>query len=290
MKKKIIIVCVLILLIIVLLLIPKDVYLKIFNKEDPVTNEESSLVYQTIYAENEDGILVGIKVGLDSIEEDVISQKWDILTINSNLLPKGYSSPIISNTKLLDYQIDNNVLTLNLTEDFINSNGRKAIECLAWNFCCDDIDEVVVKINDQVVKEINNYQFNKINKNIGVNLTFDTPYLFETDYSTVIFYENDQILPVTYFFENDFDKITYTLNKLFDTDDTLKEVVSGSLYSYEITDELLVINIDTSCVFSEMLTESINNTIKLNFDVSGYIINGIDSVILEQSFIEDTTN
>lgn len=289
MKKKIIIVSILILLIIVLLLIPKDIYQKIFNKEDPVVEEESK-VYQTVYAQDQNGYLVGVKVGLDSIEEDEISQKWDILTSNSDLLPNGYSSPIDSNTVLHDYTLEEEVLTFNLSEDFLSSNGRITIECIAWNFCNEEINEVVIKINDEEVNQINNYYFNKISKNIGVNLTYDSPYLFETDYSTVIFYEEDRIIPVTYFFDDEIDNITYTLNKIFDEDQNLSDLVSADGYSYEISEDMLVININSIVEFNELITLSLKETIKQNYKVNGFVINGIDSVLLEQSFIQETTN
>ena len=290
MKKKIIIISLLVLLIIVLLLIPKDVYTKIFNKEDPVVEEEEKLVYQTIYAQDSNGYLVGVKVGLDSIEEDEVSQKWDILTANSNLLPNGYSSPIDSNTKLYDHSFENGILTFNVSSEFTTSNGRAAIECIAWNFCVGEVSEVVVKIDEEVVTEINNYYFNKISKNVGVNLTYETAYLFETDYTTVILYEDNRILPVTYFFDDEIDNVTFTLNKIFSKDEMLKELVMSDGYSYEFTEELLVININAVTELNELISNTLTDTIKQTYDVKGFVINGVDSVILEQSFIENTDN
>ena len=290
MKKKIIIVSLLVLLIIVLLLIPKDVYTKIFNKEEPNTDEQESLVYQTIYAEDSNGYLVGIKVGLDAIEEDEVSQKWDILTSHSNLLPNGYSSPIDSNCELYDYTISAGVLTFNVSSDFVNSDGRTAVECIAWNFCNEDVNEVVIKIDEEVINEVNNYYFNKISKNLGVNLTYETAYLFETDFSTVILYEDGIIRPVTYFFDDEIDNVTFTLNKIFKSDEVLSELVSTDGYSYEITDNLLVISINATTELNDFITSSLTETVKQNYKVNGFIINGIDSVILEQSFIENTIN
>ena len=49
MKKKIIIISVLVVFIIALLLIPTKVYQKIFNKEEPKSEQNEPSVYQTLF-------------------------------------------------------------------------------------------------------------------------------------------------------------------------------------------------------------------------------------------------
>ena len=140
MKKKIIIVFILIALVIVLLMIPKDVYLKIFNKSK---NEDTPAVeskeYFRVYVVDSNDYLVNVNVPLDNLEEDEVVQKWNLLTKDCNLLPSGYTSPISVDTTLVNYEVSNNSLILNVSNEFVNSNGRKAIECLAWNFCNGEI-------------------------------------------------------------------------------------------------------------------------------------------------------
>lgn len=287
MKKKVIIVFILIALVIVLLMIPKDVYLKIFNKSsgDDVPVVESKQYFR-VYAIDQYNYLTGVNVPLDEIEEDQIVQKWDLLTKDCNLLPSGYSSPINADTTLLNYEINDEVLVLNVSQEFVSSNGRKAVECLAWNYCDDLISDVHVMVDGKIVNELNGYYFTSINKDLGVNLTFDSSYLFETSYSTIVFYEGDLIIPVTYFFDDTLDVVTYTLNKVFKNDEVLSEMVMSEGYTYVMEEDVLVINIDVEVSFDTDLVNTLTDTIERNFNVSGFRIATVDSVLLEQTFIE----
>ncbi|MFR7881318.1 MAG: GerMN domain-containing protein [Christensenellales bacterium] len=116
-----------------------------------------------------------------------MAQKWNLLTSQMNKIPQGYSSPITPSTVLNDYKIEDNKLILNVSEDILRSSGRLAIESLAWTFCNDEIKEVVLRVDENVVNLISDYQFNKISKEIGTNFTYETSYLFEADYTTVVF-------------------------------------------------------------------------------------------------------
>lgn len=287
MKKKIIIVSILIILVVVLLLIPKDVYGKIFKKNK--NNEpkiEENLVYQTMYVKSMNKYLVGVKVGVKALEEDVVSQKWDILTKDVSLIPSGYSSPIALSTTLLSHEVKDGVLTLNVSEDFLSSEGRLAIECLAWNFCNDEVKEIVVKINDEKINEVNNYYFQKISKAMGVNLTYDTIDIFQANYVTITHYEDDVIKPVTYFYQSNLNQYEYVIKKVLNKDESLKELVMAKKYKYELKDKGLVISFD----YSEQISDNIINTFKETFkdydDLVSLTINGTDTVLLELDFKE----
>lgn len=286
MKKKIIIVSILIVLVIILLLIPRDVYKKIFKKEPNPGNDSPviSQVHQMLFVKNNNSQLVGIEVPVNAIEEDEIGQKWDLLTSLSSAIPSDYSSPIAKETALISHETTNNVLTLNLSNEFLSSEGRIAIECLAWNFCDDDIVEVVVKVDDQVINEVNNFYFDKIDKSLGVNFTFETNYLFEADYVTIVYHDNNTIMPVTYFYDNSIKKMDYMVAKIFGSTENMSDLVSSKAYSYEIKNNKMVINFDYSDPFSEDLMATITDSIKQNYIIDSFTINGTQSVLLEEVF------
>ena len=113
MKKKIIIISILVVVVVVLLLIPKDVYKKIFKKDNSIKNNVTEeLVYETLFVKNDKDCLVGIKVGVKKLEEDGIAQKWDLLTKNVSSLPSGYTSPINVSAVLYSHVVENNSLVL----------------------------------------------------------------------------------------------------------------------------------------------------------------------------------
>ena len=280
MKKKIILVVAVLAILITLICIPKTTYQKWFGKtpnDNPVdTNKE----YQTIFVVDEKNKLVGLKVPVEEIEEDQIAQKWNLLTSQINKIPQGYSSPITPSTVLNDYKIEDNKLILNVSEDILRSSGRLAIESLAWTFCNDEIKEVVLRVDENVVNLISDYQFNKISKEIGTNFTYETSYLFEADYTTVGFYENDFILPVTYFYK-DINEYDFMISKIFSENN-----IELTDYTYTIDNENLVIQINDNITMSDSLKQTLEETVKLNFSVDAMTVNGVDTVLYEKTFVE----
>lgn len=280
MKKKIILVVAVLAILITLICIPKTTYQKWFGKtpnDNPVdTNKE----YQTIFVVDEKNKLVGLKVSVEEIEEDQIAQKWNLLTSQMNKIPQGYSSPITPSTVLNDYKIEDNKLILNVSEDILRSSGRLAIESLAWTFCNDEIKEVVLRVDENVVNLISDYQFNKISKEIGTNFTYETSYLFEADYTTVVFYENDFILPVTYFYK-DINEYDFMISKIFSENN-----IELTDYTYTIDNENLVIQINDNITMSDSLKQTLEETVKLNFSVDAMTVNGVDTVLYEKTFVE----
>lgn len=280
MKKKIILVVAVLAILITLICIPKTTYQKWFGKtpnDNPVdTNKE----YQTIFVVNEKNKLVGLKVPVEEIEEDQIAQKWNLLTSQMNKIPQGYSSPITPSTVLNDYKIEDNKLILNVSEDILRSSGRLAIESLAWTFCNDEIKEVVLRVDENVVNLISDYQFNKISKEIGTNFTYETSYLFEADYTTVVFYENDFILPVTYFYK-DINEYDFMISKIFSENN-----IELTDYTYTIDNENLIIQINDNITMSDSLKQTLEETVKLNFSVDAMTVNGVDTVLYEKTFVE----
>lgn len=280
MKKKIILVVAVLAILITLICIPKTTYQKWFGKtpnDNPIdTNKE----YQTIFVVDEKNKLVGLRVPVEEIEEDQIAQKWNLLTSQMNKIPQGYSSPITPSTVLNDYKIEDNKLILNVSEDILRSSGRLAIESLAWTFCNDEINEVVLRVDENVVNLISDYQFNKISKEIGTNFTYETSYLFEADYTTVVFYENDLILPVTYFYK-DINEYDFMISKIFSENN-----IELTDYTYTVDNENLVIQINDNITMSDSLKQTLEETVKLNFSVDAMSVNGIDTVLYEKTFVE----
>ena len=280
MKKKIILVVAVLAILITLICIPKTTYQKWFGQtpdDNPIdTNKE----YQTIFVVDEKNKLVGLRVPVEEIEEDQIAQKWNLLTSQMNKIPQGYSSPITPSTVLNDYKIEDNKLILNVSEDILRSSGRLAIESLAWTFCNDEIKEVVLRVDENVVNLISDYQFNKISKEIGTNFTYETSYLFEADYTTVVFYENDLILPVTYFYK-DINEYDFMISKIFSENN-----IELTDYTYTVDNENLVIQINDNITMSDSLKQTLEETVKLNFSVDAMTVNGIDTVLYEKTFVE----
>ena len=262
MKKKIIIIvaCLLGILAITAMLIPKKVYQKWFNKEEPTQSEYNILVY----VKNSKNQIVGINVPVSNLEEDQIRQKWNIMTTNNNLIPSGYESVVSSDIELTDYLIEDNILKLQVSNNIVEEN-RQSLEALVWTFVDNNIEELEIYVDEQLVTEVSDYKISKLNKEMGINYTYETLYLYESTATTIVFQEDDYILPVTYFHLND-DVCDYIVMKILDN-------VDGNEYDYTLTDSVLTIDFVDASILTTNQIASISESVALNFELSSLNIN-----------------
>lgn len=280
MKKKIIIIIAVCVLLVTLICVPKSTYQKLFSKNVDETPLNNNKEFIKMYVVNESNDIVGVNVYLESIEEDVIRQKWNILTSNINLLPSGYSSPIAPSTVLNNYVIEENKLIFDVSEEIKHSAGRLTIESIAWNFCNDEIDEVVLKVNNEILSNINDCNFFKISKSIGVNYEFETSYLYESDNITIVYYIDEIVYPVTYFYKGK-DNCDYMLEKIFNMHN-----IEMSSYEYEISKEGLNIVFNENVILDNKVKDTIIETVRMNFDVEMVTVSNINDTIIKQTFVE----
>ena len=275
MKKKIIIIvaCLLGILAITAMLIPKKVYQKWFNKEEPTQSEYNILVY----VKNNKNQIVGINVPVSNLEEDQIRQKWNIMTTNNNLIPSGYESVVSSEVELTDYLIEDNILKLQVSNNIVEEN-RQSLEALVWTFVDNNIEELEIYTDEQLVTEVSDYKISKLNKEMGINYTYETLYLYESTATTIVFQEDDYILPVTYFHLND-DVCDYIVMKILDN-------VDGNEYDYTLTDSVLTIDFVDASILTTNQIASISESVALNFELSSLNINNNENVFYQRVFEE----
>lgn len=285
MKKRLLIVLGIFVLVgVVLLSIPKTTYQKLFNRDADVSvkPESDTRVEKLIYVMSKNDELVGLKVKVDEVIEDEIMQKWDLLTTKVSSYPLGFYSPIETSTILNKYEVCQNILTLSLSEDFLNSDGKNALASIAWTFCDDEIDEVVIKINNEKLSTLKDYHFAKINRKINVNYVYETSYLFEADYVTIVHNDDNVYKPVTYFFQG-VDSFDYVVSKILDNN-----IVDNKAYSYEFEEKNLSINLAVDTVLSTEVIEEIKQAALLNYDVESLLISNNVMTIYEETFSEET--
>lgn len=280
MKKKIIFLILLIIFIIVLFLIPKDTYKKIFgnNTSDSVLNETNNESI-SVYMVDENNMLVGVNAYVESIEEDIINQKFDILIKETGVFKEKYDTTINTMTKLLDYNLDENMLTLNLSKEFLESEGRTTLEQIVWSFCDDNIKSVNLMVDGENINCLNGFYFDKLNKEMGINITYESGFVFESKTTTVIEYLGSIIKPVTYVYydENECD---FIVSKL------LKDFYETKEYDYVVNKDSIIIDLQTDTLLSENTKKSIAETIKYNMEINNIQIQGLNQVLLE---INDNT-
>lgn len=283
MKKKIILISSVLLLIIVAIIIPKERYLDWFEKPNDAPTHYDN--YQFVYVLNSQKELVGIDVGLTQKPEDEVVAKWNLLTSNTNALPSGYSSPIYQTTELLSYEINDKIISLNLSDDFLYSEGRVSLECIAFNFCNDTVEEVELLLNGDLLTSFDNLQFETISKRIGANLIYETSKLLLADSITIMYYYEDYLKPVTYFYlDSEINEVTYLVKKALMMTSQVSESNINSLISYELKEDTLDIHIESYETIEDEVIQTIKASIALNFPITTITINGTN--ITNPSVIE----
>ena len=279
MKKKIIIIVVLLAIALTLLLIPKSTYQKIF-KSGQNTDENSMSYSLLVYLEDSKNRVVGVNVKVPSLEDDEILQKWNLLTVNQSSLPESFKSSIPSDCELESYEVKENTLILNTSEEIYEANGRRALESIAWTFINDEIEDVCIYSDDRLVSNFQDYSFKKINKRIGINLSYETMYLYESNATTIIYQEDNMIVPVTYFHLEE-DICDYIVMK------TLEGVnVETDIYDYKIEDSVLTLDFVDASVLSLNQLTTLVESIGFNLSVNSLNINNNESVFYQRVFNE----
>lgn len=271
--------------IVLALSIPKDVYQKLFTSSDiTIDNSDQDLgPKKLVYVFNKDNELVGINLSVDENDDEIV-QKWDLLTKKINTYPVGYYSAIETTSTLLKYEICQNVLTLNLSNDFLNSDGKNAIASIAWTFCQGDIEEVSIIVDGNKINKLKDYQFTKANKSINVNYLYETSYLFEANFVTIIHNSDNLIKPVTYFFKDE-EPIDFIVSMMFDDFENLDE----KEYSYEYKDKEFILNLLSDSVINPDDINLFKTTMLLNFDLDSITINNSVMTIYEEDFIKESS-
>ncbi len=281
-KIKFIIVLFILVLVGVAIAIPKTTYQKWFGSTMQTNNEEpnENQILRQVYVLDEKGYLVGIDLMVNS-EEDEIVQKWNLLTKDSHQIPSGFTSVVNKKATLIDYEVKDAVLELNVTDEIQESNGRKTLEALAWTFINDEITEVKLLVNDQVLSQVNDYHISRITKKMGINLEYETAYLLESNATTVVFYEENMVKPVTFFHLED-DICSYIVNKTA----TLRESEQVWNYQYELNEDRLVINFQDGLVLDELLLQTLASSLDYNFELTKLTINNVEKNLYEAVFGE----
>lgn len=280
-KIKIIILAFVLLLVGVACAIPKTTYEKWFNN-DKQEELNSNIETKLVYVKNKNGLLVGLEVPVKEENEDEILQKWNLLTVHSDNIPSGYSTTLNKNTSLDSYKINDYILELNVSSDITSSEGRITVESLAWTFINDEIKEVKLFVDGLEVKEINNYLIRKIDKNIGVNLEYETNYLYEANATTLVYYEQDYILPVTYLHLEE-DVCSYIVEKTYNMYQKDEEVWK---YEYTLTEESLEVNFTEELEVEQRVLLTLSHSFDLNLDIVNLSINNSNSNLYQTVFGE----
>lgn len=275
------------------------------DKKQPINNistknKQDNFIYlidNNKYTSRVSTVLTSTKI------QDKIKEIINILTIGSNsYIRDGFKKVIPKNTKLLNVEIQNDLVKLNFSKEFYNvdiNNEEKMIEAIVYSLTSlDNIKYVSIYVEGEIFNKLPNSN-KKINtvldRSIGINKEYNIKNINGTTKTTIYYLSkyNDfyYYVPVTKIQNEDFSKIEIIIKELTSSNLLNTNLISylnsnTELLSYNETDKSLFLNfneniledINTNNILEEV-SYSINLSIKDNYDVSNVVYYVNDKVI-----------
>ncbi len=207
-----------------------------------------------------------------------IKEIINILTIKSNestYLPTNFYSVIPQNTKIIDLNLENGLLKLNFSKEFLNTTEnleRKMIEAITYSLTeIEGVDKILLFVEGTSFLNLpfsHEILPNPLTRDFGVNKVYDLNSLKNTNKTTVYYGSktNDLFyyIPVTYISNQEDEKVKIIIEKL----------TSSPLYESHFISYL---HANATLTNYEILESSI----KLSFN--SYILDNLEqSTILEE--------
>ena len=187
------------------------------------------------------------RININSLEDD-INDIIELLTINGKykfLIPNGFEAIIPENTKLLDYNIKDNILYLNFNENLLNvdkENEEKLIECLIYSLCeFNNIKGIVIKVNNIKLTKLpksDKYLPDILDYTYGINKKYYLNNIKNSEQVTVYYLSNyndiDYYIPITKISNTNTSKVEVIVSELKTTPYINANLSSYLKASYEL--------------------------------------------------------
>ena len=255
----------------------------------------TGLYTNNIYLLNSDNYLVKNKIILDSNNlEDKIKKIISNLTISNNTkFSNGLKSYIPKNTRLLNINKNNKIITLNFSKEFLNvkvTNEKQVISGLVYSILdLDEIEGISILIENLPLENYPNTNEELpsiLDKSIGINKEYNLSSRKNIS-KTIVYYidrigEYNYYVPVTKYLNDDRDKIKIIVDELTTSyiyENNLMSFLNGNakLIDYKEQENIMVLNFNNYLydnkknILDEVLY-SLSYSVFDNYDVNQVIL------------------
>lgn len=176
---------------------------------------------------------------------------------NNDEIPNGFSAIIPKGTMLIEFVLENNLLKLNFSKEFLNvsyDDEEKMIEAIIYSLTTlPGVENIMIFVENNLLLELPNSHKKLdpyLNKSFGINKVVDISTFKNTQNVTVYYLSKDinyYYIPVTYITDNDLDKIEIIINSLksnkFNSSNLLSHLdYQVELMNYEADENFFVLN------------------------------------------------
>ena len=294
-KKRIIVTFMTIIILYVIYIIPTN---KVYEETITLNNN-----FNNIYLLNNNNLLIKVNsISNSNNSLNKVKEIIDSLTINSkssNYINNKLKPIIPENTKIIDLSLENKLLKINFTKEFLNISKdmeEKLLESIIYSLTeLDDINNIMIFIEGNILTKLPNSGKNipiLLNRDFGINKIYDITTLNNTTQLTLYYFTNIDneynIVPVTLFTNNNEEKIEVIIKNLKSSSIYQTDLVSFlnnniKLLDYEIEENKVKLNFNQYLLdtfYDDSLLEevkyAINNSIKDSLKVNNIeiLING----------------
>lgn len=218
---------------------------------------------------------------------DVAKELISGLTLDgkkSSIIPNGFKSIIPAGTSVLGVDLQEGVLTINFSSEFLDINEKyeeKMIEALIYTLTSvDGIDRLIIKVEGEILKKLpfsGKILPTALDKTFGINKKYELTSLSDIESYTVYYVssynDNQYYVPVTRYVNSEKqDKIKIIVDELASApiyESNLMSFLNGGtkLIDYKLEDSILKLNFNNSIlddITSNHILEEVIYTISLS--------------------------
>ena len=204
-------------------------------------------------------------------------------SLYENYLPVNFEPLIPENTKLLNYSLNDKVLKLNFSKEFLlvkENDEEKMIESLIYSLCeLESIDKILIYVENKKLNELPNSKIKlpvSLDKSYGINKVYDIK-SFKNVTKTTIYYasKTDDLtyyIPITKITNNDANAVEIIVKELKTSpiyESNLISFLNASyeLKNYEIMENSVNMSFDNKILLNlndENITEKVKYTLSLS--------------------------
>ena len=213
---------------------------------------------------------------------DYVIENLTISDKNGYYLPNGFNAIIPKNTKVLNKSLEDDLLKINFSKEFLNiekENEEKMLEAIVYSLLeIKGIKKIMIFVEGENLTKLPNSGKNIaiiLDKNIGINKTYDINSLKETDKTTTYYLSKINnvyyYVPVTSITNNDKEKVEIIIEKLKTSPTYKTNLISflasnTELLNYEILENSVSLSFNNNILSldNNQITEEVKYSIALS--------------------------
>lgn len=213
---------------------------------------------------------------------DYVIENLTISDKNGYYLPNGFNAIIPKNTKILNKSLEDDLLKINFSKQLLNidkENEEKMLEAIVYSLLeIKGIKKIMIFVEGENLTKLPNSGKNIaiiLDKNIGINKTYDINSLKETDKTTTYYLSKIDnayyYVPVTSITNNDKEKVEIIIEKLKTSPTYKTNLISflasnTELLNYEILENSVSLSFNNNILSldNNQITEEVKYSIALS--------------------------